>query len=157
MMLQNALTGANGDNETHIGNSKQLSLAFYDEKKQEIPISNAMSKFEFIIPRDLSFSATNTSMDFEFVNASFMDMSEKNHFLPNAINTTGANVSFHLQISPIDPNTGYVVLLKLGQTPVLNSTMQSYDYWKIFCPQGNYNCINKLNNLITLMNQHSQI
>ena len=136
MMLQNALTVSNGDNETHIGNSKQLSLAFYDENKNEIPISNSMSKFEFVIPRDLSFSATGTSMDFEYVNASFMDMSEKNHFLPNAINTTGVNISFHLQIKPVNLNTGYVVLVKLGQTPVLNKTMQSYDYWRIFCPDG---------------------
>lgn len=136
MMLENALTGANGDNETFIGNSKQLSLAFYDENKQEIPISNSMSRFEFVIPRDLSFSAPGTSMDFEYVNASYMDMSDKNHFLPNAINTTGANISFHLQISPDDVNTGYVVLMKLGQTPVLNSSMQSYDYWNIYCPEG---------------------
>jgi len=135
-MLQNALTGANGDNETYIGNSKQLSLAFYDEDKKEIPITNALTLFEFIIPRDLSFSTTSTSIDYEFVNASFMDMSEKNHFLPNAINTTGANVSFHLQIKPINLNTGYVVLMKLGQTPVLNSSMQSYDYWNIYCPEG---------------------
>jgi hypothetical protein len=138
MLFQNALTGANGDNETFIGNSKQLSLAFYDENKNEIPISNSMSRFEFVIPRDLSFSASGTSMDFEYVNASFMDMSAKNHFLPNAINTTGANISFHLQILPENVTVGYVVLIKLGQTPVLNSSTQSYDYWKIYCPEGFY-------------------
>ncbi len=140
-MLENALTGANGDNETNIGNSKQLSLAFYDENKKEIPIHNSIAKFEFVIPRDLSFSSTNVSMDFQLVNASFMDMSDKNHFLPNAINTTGANISFHLQISPENTTVGYVVLVKLGQTPVLNKTMQSYDYWRIFCPQGFYSYI----------------
>ena len=130
------MTGSNGDNETYIGNSKQLSLAFYDENKNEIPISNARSRFEFIIPRDLS--KAGISLNYEHVNASNMDLTEKNHFLPNAIKATAANISFHLQIKPIDLNTGYVVLMKLGQTPVFNSTMQSYDFWEIFYPEGKF-------------------
>jgi hypothetical protein len=134
LLLKKALTGANGDNETYVGNSKQLSLTFYDENKNEIPINNAKSKFEFVIPKDLS--ASRTSIGYEYVNASNMDLADKNHFLPNAINTTVANISFHLQIKPIERNTSYVVLMKLGQTPVLNSTMQSYDYWEIFHPKG---------------------
>jgi len=136
MVIENAVTGANGDNETFIGNSKQLSLAFYDENKNEIPISNSLGRFEFIIPRDLSFSSSSTDINFQYINASTLDMSKNNHFLPNAINTTGANISFHLQISPENANISYIVLMKLGQTPVLNKSMQSYDYWKIYCPQG---------------------
>jgi len=136
MIIENAITGANGDNETFIGNSKQLSLSFYDEDKKEIPINNQKNKFEFIIPRDLSWSSSNTSLEYIFINASQMDLAEKNHFLPNAITLSGSNVSFHIQIKPIDPRTGYVVLMKLGQTPIFNITFQSFDYWKILCPSS---------------------
>jgi hypothetical protein len=136
MIIKNTITGSNGDNETFIGNSKQISLSFYDENKQEIPIKNSKKNLEFLIHRDLSWSSSNTSQDYVFVNASQINLAEKNHFLPNAITLSGSNVSVHIQIKPIDPNTGYVVLMKFGQTPILNSTLQSFDYWKIFCPSG---------------------
>jgi hypothetical protein len=136
MIIRNTITGSNGDNETFIGNSKQISLSFYDENKTEIPIKSQKNKFEFVIHRDLSWSSSNTSKDYIFINASQMDLTEKNHFLPNAITLPGSNVSFHIQLKPIDLRTGYVVLMKFGQTPILNSTFQSFDYWKIFCPSG---------------------
>jgi len=144
MVIDNAVTGANGDNETYIGNSKQLSLSFYDEDKKEIPIKNQKNTFEFIISRDLSWSSDNTSLEFVYINASQMELAEKNHFLPNAITLSGSNVSFHLQIKPINLNTGYVVLMKLGQTPIFNSTFQSFDHWKILCPSSTKNKIFKI-------------
>jgi hypothetical protein len=83
------------------------------------------------IPRyDLVYSYQNASVFNTSLNTSLQIM-------PILISTNATNASLHFQIKPSDPNVGYLFLLKFGQTPILNQTYSSFDYWKVLCPNSN--------------------
>jgi hypothetical protein len=135
MYLSNALTGKNGDNETNIGRSKQLSLSFYaDSDKKEIKVSDQNERpFEFWIKRDLT-AVNDFQSTFQVVNVSSGNMTLKGSFLNNAIVLNGTNNSLNIQIKSINPALGYLVIVKFGDTPVLNKSSQYFDLYEIFCP-----------------------
>jgi hypothetical protein len=135
MYLSNALTGKNGDNETNIGRSKQLSLSFYaDSNNKEIKVSNQNENpFEFWIKRNLT-GVDDFQTTFQVVNVSSGNMTLRGAFLNNAIVLNGTNNSVNIQIKPINPALGYLVIVKFGDTPVLNKSSQYFDLHEIFCP-----------------------
>lgn len=74
--------------------------------------------------------------------------------LPNGFEIKTNNASMHLQIKPkIQNQIAYLVLIKLGSTPVLNSTHKTFDYWKILCP-NNYHSINSNSNKTLFKNEN---
>jgi hypothetical protein len=52
ILMQTALTGLNGDNETNIGSSKSLEFSLYDEKQKEIPVSNQLKPLDIWISKN---------------------------------------------------------------------------------------------------------
>ncbi len=135
--LSNALTGKNGDNETNIGRSKQLGLSFYaDSDKKEIKVRNQYQQpFDFWIKRDLT-GVNSFQTTFQVVNVSSGNMTLKGSFLNNGILLNGTNNSLSVQIKPFDLTLGYLIILKFGDTPVLNKSSNYFDLFKIFCPSN---------------------
>jgi len=123
-----AMSGHNGNNETLIGYSNSLGLTFYDSNNNEIPITK--SKIDIIIQRDSNL----IKIDFDYVNAT--QISSDSFYLPNAFNITTTNSSIHIELQPLDQSVGYVLVMKLGSTPIINSTYSNYDSFKVICPSN---------------------
>ena len=143
MILNMALTGGNGDNETKIGSSRSISYSLYDESKNEIPINNLNKKIEYWIPKDSSV-AIEPYKFIDALNATMVNDTTKfvymNGTVINGFRLTGTNNSLHVQIKPDNLNpsiattVGYLFMIKFGDNPVLSSTTKYFDEWRIFCP-----------------------
>jgi hypothetical protein len=64
-------------------------------------------------------------------------------FLGNTF-TISSSSSIHIQFkSATNDNAGYLLLLKFGSAPTLNSTQfANYDLWQLYCPQDKINQLN---------------
>jgi len=123
-----AISGHNGNNETLIGVSNSIGLSFYDLNSNEIPIINGL--VDIHIQRDSNLP----EISFEYVNATQIQNSTESFYLQNAFNITSSNASIHIELQPLDKSLGYVIVMKLGSTPIINSTYSNYDAFRVFCP-----------------------
>ena len=123
-----AVSGHNGNNETKIGSSSSIGLSFYDFNNKEIPIAN--SNIDIVLQRESSISES----PFQYVNATMIQNSTNSYFLPNAFNITSTNVSIHIELKPLDLSVAYIIVMKLGSLPIINSTNAYYDMFNLFCP-----------------------
>ena len=128
-----AVSGHNGNNETFIGMSSSIGLSFYDEKMNEIQIINTQKPIDIIIQRDPNIP----DYPFQYVNASQLKLSS--FLLPNAFNLTSKNASIHIDIKPVNWSIGYLVVMKLGFTPIINSSFADFNSFKLFCPSKKIN------------------
>ena len=129
-----ASSGHNGINETHVGMSNSISLSFTDTESQTISVQKSANPIDIWIPRD----KTLPTHEFQFVNATALgggkSTSSEQHYLPSAFNIKSNNASVHIELKPLNFSIGYLILVKFGYTPRVNSTHADYDYFKIFCP-----------------------
>ena len=125
-----AVCGHNGNNETIIGTSALQGLSIYDDNLNEISIVESSIPIDIIIPRDPNLTVPS----FQYVNATSFGLMANNQYLPNCLNITIGNVSLHIEIKPFNFNIGYIVIMKLGYTPIVNSTYADYTSFKIICP-----------------------
>jgi hypothetical protein len=125
-----AVSGHNGNNETHIGMSTSIDLEFYDENANEIEISQSLSPIDILIQRDEN--TPNTS--FEYVNSTQMGFLSSSYLLQNSFTIKSNNASVHIELKPLNLSLGYLVVLKLGYMPILNSTHSDYTSFELFCP-----------------------
>ena len=123
-----AVSGHNGNNETKIGSSSSVGLSFYDLTNKEIPITN--SNIDIVLQRDSSINES----PFQYVNATMIQNSTNSYFLPNAFNITSTNASIHIELKPLDVSVAYILVMKLGSLPIINSTYANYDMFNFFCP-----------------------
>ena len=133
-----AVSGHNGKNETHIGMSSSIGLTFYDENANEIEITQSLSPIDISIQRDQN--APNTS--FEYVNATQLGFLSGSYFLQNSFTIKSNNASVHIELKPSNLSLGYLVVLKLGYMPFLNSTHSDYTSFEIFCPSKDFFVLN---------------
>ena len=132
-----AVSGHNGRNETYVGNSTSIGLAFYDQNSNEIQITQSNFPIDVKIKRDSSL--TESSLSYQYVNTYKLnsDLEAMNSiFLMNTFNVKSKNASIHIEIKPLIPSKSYLMFLKLGYMPILNSTYSDYDSLKIFCPSN---------------------
>lgn len=72
----------------------------------------------------------------QLFNISQVVIHNKTQFVPNGLNMTAQNTSLTIELYPLNVNTGYLILLKWGDTPYLNSSYNNIDTWQMLCPQG---------------------
>ena len=132
-----AVSGHNGNNETLTGNSSSISLTFYDSYFNEIPVSFSNMPIDVLIERGLNILQFYS---YQYVNVTEINanFSENSLFLQNAFNITSNNASIHIELLPLSLNTSYLILLKFGFIPIVNSTYLDYDAFKILCPSKFY-------------------
>jgi hypothetical protein len=130
-----AVSGHNGNNETLIGMSTSLGLSFYDyEMKSEISISQSSSPIDIIMPRDKSVS----KYSFQYVNATNLDFLDGSFYLQNNMNITTQNASIHIELRPLNESVSYLIVLKLGHLPIINTTYADFTSFKYFCSSNYY-------------------
>ena len=128
-----AVSGHNGNNETLIGMSSSLGLSFYDyDSNNEIPITQSLSPIDIILPRDKSVS----KYSFQYVNATNLEFLDGSFYLQNNMNITTRNASIHIELKPLNESIGYLIVLKLGHLPVINSTYADYSSFNAICPSN---------------------
>jgi hypothetical protein len=135
-----ALTGSNGNNQTNIGSSRTLSYSLYDENSNEITVNNLATPIDYWIAKDPSVPITPYKYVFA-INASQLNTSEslaylndsqvKDGFMVTGLALTGANVSVHVQLKPINFTLNFLTLVKFGDNPSLIN--QYFDALNIFC------------------------
>jgi hypothetical protein len=128
-----AVSGHNGNNETLIGMSSSISLSFYDQSMNEIEIAQTQKTIKIIIKRDQNLP----EYSFQHINTTQMNLSLA--YLQNAFNLTANNASIHIEIKPFDTKLGYLLVLKLGNIPFLNSSFVDFTSFKLFCPSKKIN------------------
>ena len=127
-----AVSGHNGNNETFIGMSSSIDLSFFDENMNKIEIADTKKSIDIIIQRDPNIP----EYPFQYVNTSQLKLSSS--FVPNAFNLTSKNASIHIEIKPVNLSIGYLVVMKLGHTPIINSSFVDFNSFRIFCPSKKY-------------------
>ena len=124
-------SGHNGNNETSIGLSSSIELSIYDSNGKEISIQNSKTPIDIRLPRDYA-----SNLSYQYINTSKLSLSSEAQLLPNSFSIKSNNASIHLQIKPLDLSISYLVLLKFGYTPILNSKKADYDFFKVLCPNS---------------------
>jgi len=128
-----AVSGHNGNNETLIGMSSSLGLSFFDsETNIEIPISQSLSPIDIILPRDKSV----IKYSFQYVNATNLEFLDGSFYLQNNMNITTQNASLHIELKPVNEIISYLIALKLGHLPIINTTYADYSSFKFICPSN---------------------
>jgi hypothetical protein len=141
MMMSMALAGSNGNQETNIGTSRSLEYSIYDDGLNEIPVNDLATPIDYWIGKDPSVPITpykyvnainasqlNSSQSLAYLNDSLV----KDGFMVTGLSLTGANVSVHIQLKPLNKSLNYLTLVKFGDNPALVN--QFYDKLTIFCP-----------------------
>ncbi len=123
-----AVSGHNGNNETLIGMSSSIGLSFYDQNMKEIEIKQTQRPIELIIKRDPKMK----DYPFQYINTTQIELSSSS--LTNAFYLTTKNASIHIELKPVNFTIGYLMVIKLGYTPILNSTFADFTSFKLFCP-----------------------
>jgi hypothetical protein len=132
-----AVSGHNGDNESFIGFSSSISLSFYDENRNEIEISDTQQPFDIKISRDQSVSQNQ----YQYVNISQIQFVSGSYLLLNAFKIMSKNSSIHIELKPLNTSIGYLFVMKMGYSPIVNSTYSDYDSFKLMCPSKAINSL----------------
>jgi hypothetical protein len=125
-----AVSGHNGNNESLIGMSSSIGLSFYDENSNEIEILQSKTPIDIRIQRDPS----TVSYPFYYVNASNIGFLSGTYLLQNYFKIVTKNASLHIELKPVNMMIGYLLVLKLGYMPIVNSTSADYSSFQLFCP-----------------------
>ena len=125
-----AISGHNGNNETHIGLSSSVGLSLYDENANEIEITQSLSPIDILIERDQNINQRS----YEYVNATNICFLTGSFILQNSFKIKMNNASIHIEIKPLNAIIAYLLVLKLGYMPLINSTNADYSSFKVFCP-----------------------
>jgi len=125
-----AISGHNGNNETLIDMSSSISLTFYDENANEIKIRQSKYPIDILIQRDQN----TLNYSFEYINATSIGFLSGSYFLQNSFSLKMTNASIHIELKPLNVSIAYLVVLKFGYMPIINSTSADYTSFRIFCP-----------------------
>ena len=130
--MPKAITGKNGNNDLNVTDSKIISLSYFNENNTEIKISN--KTIDIWIPRNKESKIPL----FTFVNSSNLSLSNTNQLALFSLEINKKNVSMYLSFFAENISTSYLFALRYNDFPVINETMQDFDYIDIYCPSGYY-------------------
>jgi hypothetical protein len=128
------ISGHNGYNESFIGMSSSLSLAVFDQNMNEIEITQTKRPIELILRREPKM----VEYSYQYINTTQIQISSS--FLLNGFNLTSTNASIHIELVTFNVDIGYLLVMKLGNTPILNATFADFTSFKLFCPSKKINC-----------------
>ena len=129
-----AVSGHNGKNESHTGMSASIGLTLYDSNANEIQITQSLSPIDILIQRDQN----TQNYSFEYINATNIGFLSNTFLLQNSFKIKSINASIHIELKPLNLSIGYLILMKYGFMPILNSTHADYSSFKLFCPSKEF-------------------
>jgi hypothetical protein len=130
-MISSSIAVPDQNNSVSVSSSKTIGLSFFNSNSKEHSFSNLSDYFYFEIPR------YNQIPSFKQFFTSNYTTSSRNLLILDGFIISSRNVSIHYQLKPSATSLsiiGYFVALKFGSNPYLNSTIQLFDMFQIFCP-----------------------
>ena len=108
-----------------------VGLTFYDNNMNLYTVSNVDNGFYFWI----SVSIEET-VEFTVFNSTNTTINSVNQLQAFTMKMSSANQAVTVLLSPSETNssTGYLICLKYGQAPVVNSSVQIFDSIQVYCP-----------------------
>ena len=126
----------NSTSQPNTNVSRSISLSILDQYGNEVSIQTNLSHpIEIIIPRDPNVIISEMILQ----NVTSMNSIPHNQlFYLQYLNITSVlSISVHFEIRPLNTNLAYLFIYKFDQTPLLNSSVNLIDGWKLFCPISN--------------------
>ncbi len=118
---------------------------------QRMIVGLSICVLSFFIAAFLEYKMTtnslslNPSNQINLINLSPCDLNidniadlPKSSYLNNAFSLIADNASIHIELKPLNWTLAYLVVIKLGYTPILNSTYADFTSFKIFCPSREF-------------------
>ena len=128
-----ATTGSNMKDLFNNDASNSISLQFNDGENNEIPIKkSSLPLVAKIIRNDYS------NLKFNQINATQMNFTTQlnQQLMINSLNIANLNSSVHIHLKPNNFSLAYLIVLKLNEYLIFNSTNQFFDYSQIMCPNS---------------------
>jgi hypothetical protein len=109
-----------------------ISLQFNDENNNEIQIKNSsLPLIAKIVRNDYN------NLKFNQINATQMNFTQPNQQLMiNSLKIGNLNSSVHIHLKPNNLTLAYLIVLKLNDYLIFNSSNQFIDYSQILCPNS---------------------
>jgi len=104
--------------------SSSIGVSFYDQNMNEIEINQLKAPIDLVIKRDPKM----VDNEFQHINISQF------HLVQNAFYLTANNASLHIELKPLNLKIGYLLVMKLGHLPILNTTFADFTSFELFCP-----------------------
>ena len=70
------------------------------------------------------------------MNTTNLEFLDGSFYLQNNMNITTQNASLHIELKPLNESISYLVALKLGHLPIINTTYVDYTSFKFICPSN---------------------
>jgi hypothetical protein len=132
MSSKMATTGANMKELFNYAKLNSISLQFNDENNNEIPIKNSSLPLVAKIKRN-----DYSNLKFNQINATQINFTQKQQQLMiNSFSISNINSSVHIHLKPNNLTLAYLIVLKLNEYLIFNSTNQFIDYSQIMCPNS---------------------
>jgi hypothetical protein len=129
MSSKMATTGANMKELFNYAELNSISLQFNDENNNEIPIKNSSLPLVAKIKRN-----DYSNLKFNQINATEMNFTQQ--IMISSLNIKNLNSSIHIHLKPNNLSLAYLIVLKLDNYLIFNSTNQYIDYSQIMCPNS---------------------
>jgi hypothetical protein len=127
-----ATTGANMKELFNYAELNSIELKLNDENNNEIPIKNSSLPLVAKIKRN-----DYSNLKFNQVNATQMNFTQLNQQLMiNTLYIANLNSSVNIHLKPNNLTLAYLIVLKLNEYLIFNSTNQFIDYSQIMCPNS---------------------
>jgi hypothetical protein len=128
-----AVVGSNGL-QSNLQHSQAVTVSYFQSTNQPLNVQRLTSPISIWIPR----TSNVTISPYQLINNNYISTIpcvDNDIFLQNSFTIPGPN-SIHVQFKPSTTGLkmGYLVLLKFGSSPKLNSSYASYDLWQLYCP-----------------------
>ncbi|CAF3507643.1 unnamed protein product [Rotaria sordida] len=138
VVLPLATAGYNGRTETNTNMSRSVSLSLFDSSGTTIPLTNLPTPIEIIIPRDPNLLLPSMTLQNITAQTTLSKGNNNRQFSIYYINVTSSTKNLTLsatfEFKSDNLLLGYIVVFRFDAVPILNSTMNQTDGYRIFCP-----------------------
>ena len=121
--------------------SRSVSLNLFDTNGTTLSVKNLSSPIKIIIPRDPNIilpSMTLQNLTGQSVVTSTNNNRQFSLYYVNVTSpTTSLTLSATFEVKSTDAMLGYLLILRFDAIPILNSSMNRTDGYRVFCPAGN--------------------
>ncbi|CAF3366379.1 unnamed protein product [Rotaria sp. Silwood1] len=146
VVLPSATAGYNGRTQTNINMSRSVSLSLFDSNGTTIPLNNLPTPIEIIIPRDPNLLLPSMTLQNVTGQTKLTKENNNRQFSIYYINITSSTKSLTLsatfEFKSDNLSLGYMLIFRFDAVPILNSTMNQTDGYKIFCPAAQILTVN---------------
>lgn len=118
--------------EMNVNSSGSIALSYHNDRGVSYHLSGIDNGFYFWI-------AQNQANEFDLVNTSNMTaLSSANQLQTFMATLTSPKKAFLIELKPLKNTTSYLICIKYGRLPVLNSSAKIYDKCQLYCPNRNF-------------------